>query len=230
MVTLIVSDVIGDPLDAIASGPTAADPTTFADALAVLRKFDLGEKVPDSVLAHLKAGASGKHPETPNRLPKRVDNVILANNRTALDAAAREARRLGYKVVDLGSRLEGESRELGHMLAGLVRGVRAEGRPASPPVCILSGGETTVTLKGKPGKGGGTRNWCCRPWSGWGASSRGRSCSAAARMARTVPPTPPVPLPTNGWPSEPNARRWWRGSIWSGTTRIRSSARRAGSS
>ncbi len=154
VVTLIVSDVIGDPLDAIASGPTAADPTTFADALAVLRKFDLGEKVPDSVLAHLKAGASGKHPETPNRLPKRVDNVILANNRTALDAAAREARRLGYKVVDLGSRLEGESRELGHMLAGLVRGVRAEGRPASPPVCILSGGETTVTLKGKPGKGG----------------------------------------------------------------------------
>src|SRR5438045_1307282 len=82
--SLIISDVIGDPLDVIASGPTAADPSTFAEALAVLDRYALGDKAPPGVVAHLERGAAGGVPETPKRLPPRVHNVILGNNALAL--------------------------------------------------------------------------------------------------------------------------------------------------
>jgi hydroxypyruvate reductase/glycerate 2-kinase len=154
LVSLIISDVIGDTLDVIASGPTAPDPSTFADALAVLARPQLAGRVPPSVLDYLRAGASGEHPETLKRLPKNVANFVIGNNVTALLAAARTARELGYRVLNLSSFIEGDSRQVGIVLAGLARGVRERSEPAAPPVCILSGGETTVTLGPDHGLGG----------------------------------------------------------------------------
>jgi glycerate 2-kinase len=154
VVSLIVSDVVGDPLDVIASGPTAPDPTTYAEALAVLAKYTLEAKTPARVLQHLRRGAVGELPETAKRLPSRVRNMVIGSNATALRAAARLARARGYRVLDLGARIEGESREVGIVLAGLLRSVREDGRPIASPACILSGGETTVTLGEEHGKGG----------------------------------------------------------------------------
>jgi hydroxypyruvate reductase/glycerate 2-kinase len=152
--SLIISDVIGDPLDVIASGPTAADPTTFADALAVLDKYGLRARIPAAVLDHLERGAAGQVPETPKTLPDRVRNYVIGNNARSLAAAQTEAVRLGYHVLNLGSYIEGETREVGIALAGIVRSIRAQGQPLSPPVCLLSGGETTVLLGNEHGQGG----------------------------------------------------------------------------
>jgi glycerate-2-kinase len=154
VVSLIVSDVVGDPLDVIASGPTAPDPTTYADALAVLERHSLLARAPVRVVEHLRRGVAGEYDETWKGKGRKVLNVVIGNNRTTLAAAAVEARRRGYRVQNLGGFLEGESRELGILLAGLARGMRDEGKPVRPPVCILSGGETTVTLGWPHGKGG----------------------------------------------------------------------------
>jgi hydroxypyruvate reductase/glycerate 2-kinase len=152
--SLIISDVIGDPLDVIASGPTAADPTTFADALAILDRHGLRPRVPPAVIAHLERGRDGAIAETLKTLPSTVHNCILGNNSRALAAAGRQAEVLGYRVLNLGSFIEGETRPAAVVLAGIVRAIRAEGRPLSPPVCVLSGGETTVTLGPAHGRGG----------------------------------------------------------------------------
>jgi len=152
--SLIVSDVIGDPLDVIASGPTAADPTTFADALAVLDRHGLTDRTPPAVLDHLRRGVAGAVPETLKMLPDSVRNLILGNNVKALAAAARRAGELGYPVLNLGAFIEGETRHVAAVFAGIVRSIRADGQPVRPPVCILSGGETTVTLTGDHGRGG----------------------------------------------------------------------------
>src|SRR5262249_2919334 len=101
--SLVISDVVGDPLDVIASGPTAADPTTFRDALAVLEKYQLTGKAPPAVLEHLRRGERGEVPETPRTLPGHVRNFILGNNARSLRAAQQEAERLGYCVLNLGS-------------------------------------------------------------------------------------------------------------------------------
>jgi glycerate 2-kinase len=152
--SLIISDVIGDPLDVIASGPTAPDPTTFADALAILGRYSLQEKVPPAVLAHLERGRAGGLSETPKMLPRSVQNLILGNNSRALGAAQLCAEKLGYAVLNLGSYIEGETRQAAIALAGIARSIRADGRPLRPPVCLLSGGETTVTLGPLHGRGG----------------------------------------------------------------------------
>ena len=154
--SLIISDVVGDPLDVIASGPTAADPTSFGDALGVLRRYELLGKVPASVRDYLEAGARGEHPETLKELPPSVHNRILGNNARALCAAAGRARELGFPVLNLGSFIQGETREVARVFAGIVRSIRHDGTPAAPPVCVISGGETTVTLP--PGHGKGGRN------------------------------------------------------------------------
>jgi hydroxypyruvate reductase/glycerate 2-kinase len=154
LVSLIISDVVGDPLDVIASGPTAADQSTFADALAVLDRYGLADRVPAGVRTYLSDGAAGKHPETLKRLPRHVTNCVIGNNATALAAAERVARRLGYRVLNLSSFIEGDSGEVGRVLAGMARGVRDADKPLEPPVCILSGGETTVRLGDDHGLGG----------------------------------------------------------------------------
>jgi hydroxypyruvate reductase len=156
VVSLIISDVIGDPLDVVASGPTAPDPTTYAQALDVLRAYDLLASAPPAVVAHLEAGASGRQPETPkpgDPLFERVQNVLVANNAQALDAAAAQARALGFHTLVLSASIEGEAREVGRVLAALAREEAARGRPVSLPACLLAGGETTVTVRGN-GVGG----------------------------------------------------------------------------
>jgi glycerate 2-kinase len=160
VVSLIVSDVIGDPLDVIASGPTAPDPTTFADALEVLRRYKIEESTPAAVLTHLRRGAAGEVADTPKSLPDRVSNVVLCNNAGSLAAAKAEAESRGYRVLNLGSFLDGETRHVAEVLAGVARGVRADGVPA----CVLSGGETTVTLGTEHGKGGRNQEFVLACW------------------------------------------------------------------
>lgn len=152
--SLIISDVVGDPLDVIASGPTTPDPTTFAQALAVLAKYDLTDVIPPGVLAHLRRGEAGELPETLKTSLGHVHNLVIGNNVKALAAAQNHAESLGYRVVNLGSYIEGETHEVAVALAGIVRSVRREAIPAAPPVCLLSGGETTVTLSPDHGRGG----------------------------------------------------------------------------
>lgn len=154
--TLILSDIVGDPLDAIASGPTVPDPTTYADALGILDKYRIRNEIPASIRTHLEAGAAGRIPETPkpdDPVFGRVKSVMVASNIQALEAAKAEAHRLGFQAIILSSFIEGETREIARMHAALALEVRSSGHPAKPPVCLITGGETTVTLRGK-GKGG----------------------------------------------------------------------------
>jgi hydroxypyruvate reductase/glycerate 2-kinase len=152
--SLLISDVIGDPLDVIASGPTAPDPTTFQTALDVLEKYQLLGQVPAAVRDHLERGTRGDVPETPKTLSGKVHNLILGNNARSLRVAQQSAEKLGYHVLNLGSFIEGETRYSAVTLAGLVRSILIDGVPVAPPVCVLSGGETTVTLGEGHGRGG----------------------------------------------------------------------------
>jgi hydroxypyruvate reductase len=145
VVSLILSDVIGDPLDVIGSGPTAPDISTFQDAREVLAKYALTGRVPASVRARLEAG-EGETPKPSDPIFENVRNVITASNRQALAAAAAQARRSGYKTLILSSVMQGEAREVARVHAAILK-------DAGPNSCILSGGETTVTVRGA-GKGG----------------------------------------------------------------------------
>ncbi|HEV2949130.1 MAG TPA: DUF4147 domain-containing protein [Gemmataceae bacterium] len=151
---LIISDVIGDPLDVIASGPTSPDSSTFHDALAVLEKYALTSLAPKSVLNYLRRGAEGLLPETPKKLSSRIHNFVIGNNDLALKASQAKAEELGYRVQNLGSEIEGEAGKVAAAMADLVRDMLADSRSPRPPVCLLSGGETTVTLGKHHGLGG----------------------------------------------------------------------------
>ncbi len=156
LLTLAISDVVGDPFDVIASGPTCGDPTTFTDAAGELKRYGVWGSAPPRVRRHLERGITGEIPDTPrpgDPVFARVHNQITANNGTALQAAREAARALGYRPVVLTRRMQGEAREVGNFLAGVADGIRAEGTPAPPPACLLIGGETTVTVEGK-GLGG----------------------------------------------------------------------------
>ncbi len=156
VVSLIISDVIGDPIDAIASGPTAPDTTTFQDAWEVLGKYDLLKKMPESIVKTIKKGLEGKIRETPkpgDSLFERIQNVIIANNQNSLNAAEEKARELGLNALVLGSFIEGEARHVGTALAGIAQAIKHQETPLSPPAVVLAGGETTVRVVG-PGKGG----------------------------------------------------------------------------
>jgi hydroxypyruvate reductase len=149
--SLLLSDVVGDDLDVIGSGPTAPDASTFADALAILEKFALVDRVPASVRQRLESGACGEVPETPkpgDPLFRGVRNVLVGNNRLALDAAARRARALGFRTLVLASEIQGETREIARMHAAIAREIVSAARPVRAPACIVTGGETTVTLRG----------------------------------------------------------------------------------
>jgi hydroxypyruvate reductase len=154
--TLILSDVIGNPLDFIASGPTVPDTTTFADALDVLDRFGLRDAVPASVVDHLERGRRGEVPETPkpgDPLFQRVTTVVIGSNDVAAEAALAEARRLGFTSLLLTTFLEGEARDAGLLAAALAKELVRRGRPVAPPACLILGGETTVTVRGR-GQGG----------------------------------------------------------------------------
>ena len=156
VISLILSDVVGSPLDTIASGPTAPDSTTFADAYGVLERYGLLNEVPASVVEHLRKGVEGELPETPkpgDPLFERVQNVIVGDNRIAALAAVEKARELGLSSMLLSTYVEGEAREVGRVFAALGKELARWGQPLSPPACLVAGGETTVTIKGK-GLGG----------------------------------------------------------------------------
>ena len=152
VVSLLLSDVIGDDLEVIGSGPTAPDPSTFRDALSVLDKYGLRERVPQPVRERLEDGASGNIDDTPKRLDN-AQNVVIGSNRLAVDAAAAKAKELGYRTLVLSTMIEGETRDIARMHAAIAKEIVASGKPLKPPACILSGGETTVTIRGK-GLGG----------------------------------------------------------------------------
>ncbi len=150
-ISLILSDVIGDPLDSIASGPTAGDPTTFGLCLKIIAKYNLSTTLPAAVMNHLQQGASGTISETPkpdDPLFSRVSNCIIASNRQAVEAAADMAQQLGYKPLILSTFIEGETREIARMHSAIAKEIHHSGNPLTPPACIISGGETTVTITG----------------------------------------------------------------------------------
>jgi hydroxypyruvate reductase len=162
VVALLLSDVVGDPLDVIASGPTVPDPTTFADALGVLDRFGLRARAPAAVRAHLEAGAAGKVPETPkpdDPLFARVTSVVVGNNGLVVDAAMAAARRLGFPPLLLTRSLQGEAREVARVFASMAQEAVRTGQPVGRPGCLLAAGETTVTVRG-PGKGGRCQEFC----------------------------------------------------------------------
>ncbi len=153
---LLLSDVVGDPLDVIASGPTAPDASTFAEALDILERFTLRERAPRSIVLRLEQGARGELPETPkpgDPLFARVRNSVIGNNALVVNAAAARARELGFTPHVLTRALEGEARDVAGRFVELARAIRAGRGPVAAPACVIAGGETTVTIRGR-GKGG----------------------------------------------------------------------------
>ncbi len=156
LVTLILSDVVGDDLDSIASGPCVPDPKIFKDCLLIIDKYSIRKKIPASVLRHLKDGSNGKIPESPkagDKVFSKTTNVIIGRNYDALFMAKKKAEELGYNSVVLSSMLEGETKDTAAIHMAIAHEVAMHDEPAAKPACILSGGETTVTIKGE-GKGG----------------------------------------------------------------------------
>ncbi len=156
VVSLLISDVIGDRLDTIASGPTHPDATTFAQCLGLVEHYQLRAQLPASVCRHLEAGAAGTLPETPKAGDPcfaHTRTEVVGSNTLAIEAAQVAARSLGYQTLVLSSRIAGETREVAAVHAAIAQEVCTTGRPLAPPACIISGGETTVTLRGQ-GKGG----------------------------------------------------------------------------
>ncbi|MBI3089959.1 MAG: DUF4147 domain-containing protein [Candidatus Tectomicrobia bacterium] len=158
---LILSDVIGDDLATIASGPVTPDPSTFAEALEIVHRYRLRRSVPAAVVRHLEEGAGGRRPETPKpgaACFERVRSTIVANNETARRAAAACAASLGFSTCEVADPLQGEARLAALNLVELARRVRRGEGPVREPACLLAGGETTVVVRGK-GRGG--RNQEC---------------------------------------------------------------------
>jgi glycerate 2-kinase len=156
ILNLILSDVVGDPLDFIASGPTVPDSTTFSDAIKVLKKHDLWNETPASIKKVLSEGEKGLIPETPkadDETFKKVVNVVVGNNRSASLAACKCLKSDGLNTLMLSATLEGEARHVGVVLASIAHEVSVSGNPVSRPSGIVAGGETTVTVTGK-GLGG----------------------------------------------------------------------------
>lgn len=156
LVSLILSDVVGDDLDVIASGPTVPDSSRFKDCMKILNRYQIKNKIPKSILNHIESGISNKIPETPKADDpafKRTQNLIIGSNIESLAAAREKAESLGYDVILLSSMIEGETRHIAHAHGAIAREILKTGNPLSPPACILSGGETTVTITGN-GRGG----------------------------------------------------------------------------
>ncbi|ACN17121.1 TtuD [Desulforapulum autotrophicum HRM2] len=156
VITLIVSDVIGNQYTDIGSGPTAPDHTTFQSCWNIITSYGLEDRLPANVIRRIEAGVHGRIPETPKEndpVFERVNNMIVADNLLALQAAQTKAERLGYNTLILSSALEGESRQVARFLAAIAMEVRQTHHPIAPPACLIIGGETTVQVKGS-GKGG----------------------------------------------------------------------------
>ncbi len=161
VVNLMLSDVVGDKMDVIASGPFVPDSSTFEDALGIIRKYDLKD-VPKSIMARLEDGSQGRIPDTPKEGDSvflYVSNMIVGSNMLALLAAEGKAREFGYNTLILSSMIEGETRDVARVHTAILQEICRTGRPKEKPACIISGGETTVTIRGK-GLGGRNQEFC----------------------------------------------------------------------
>jgi len=156
LISLILSDVIGDNLDSIASGPTVPDNTTFNDCLRILEKYNIRDKIPSSVLDHLEKGIRGELEETPkvdDPVFRQTQNIIIGSNILAVQAAKAKADELGYNSLILSTFIEGETKDVAKVHAAIAKEIMSRDLPISRPACVISGGETTVTIRGK-GLGG----------------------------------------------------------------------------
>jgi len=153
---LILSDVVGNPLDTIASGPTAVDPTKFSDAYDIMERYSVLVSAPPRVVAHLRKGISGEIADTPkpgDPILQQVQNLVVADNLLAGQAACERAAQMGYTAHLLTTYLEGEAREVGETCAARAKGLLTDRSWCQRPACLVLGGETTVTVQGR-GKGG----------------------------------------------------------------------------
>ena len=151
VIGFILSDVVGDPLDVIASGPTVPDSSTFEEAWEILKKYDLVEKITPSIRRHLLLGKEGKIEETPkpgDGVFEKVHHILIGSNILALRAAEKEASSYGFRTLILSSSIVGETREAARFHSAIAKEVISSGNPISRPACIISGGETIVTIKG----------------------------------------------------------------------------------
>ena len=172
VVSLLLSDVIGDRLDVIASGPTVPDESTYSDCIKIIDRYELSDRLPKSVADYFKKGAAGSLSETPKAgdpVFSKVQNLIVGNNRESLLAARERAISLGYNTIILSSQIEGEAREVAQVFAAIGKEISQANLPISPPACIIAGGETTVTIQGR-GKGGRSQELalaCAIAIDGW---------------------------------------------------------------
>ncbi len=176
VVSLVLSDVVGAPLDAIASGPTAPDHSTFAQAWAVLQRYGIADQAPDSVREHLQRGLTGQILDTPKAndpLFRQVNNAVIGDNAAAGRAAVAAAQRLGFHSALLTSFVQGEAREVARVMAGLAQGIACGQSDFAMPACLVVGGETTVTIRGS------------------GAGGRNQELALAAAIALDGYPLPP---------------------------------------
>lgn len=151
VITLALSDVLGDELATIGSGPTAPDPTTFQDAQTILKQYHVWRNIPVSVRQHVDAGVKGRIPDTPKPgmdLFARVHHEIIGNNRLAMTSVAKQAKSLGLQPMILTTQLQGEAQEMGGMIAAVAQEIHASGQPVPRPACLLWGGELTVRVTG----------------------------------------------------------------------------------
>ena len=172
IVSLILSDVVGSPLEAIASGPTAPDPARRADALSILAKYDLKDRLPPSILHSLRTSPETPKPDDP--IFANVQNVIVGSNLQAAQAALRQAEEEGFHAYLLRTDLQGEARQAAFQLATTLRWAKQTGDPVPSPAVIVAGGETTVTLRQGSkqglmgvGRAGAIPNWPWQPSPSW---------------------------------------------------------------
>ena len=161
VVNLMLSDVVGDKMDVIASGPFVPDSSTFEDALGILRKYDLKD-APEAIFRRLTDGAQGRISETPKAgdpVFLYVSNIIVGSNMLALESAEKKAREFGYDTLILSSLIQGETKDVARMHCAIAEEIARSGRPIGKPACIISGGETTVTIQGN-GLGGRNQEFC----------------------------------------------------------------------
>lgn len=156
VISLILSDVVGDDLDVIGSGPTVPDSSSFKETENILKNYGVWKDLALSIRDHIQKGLAGKIPETPksgDAVFERCSQILVGTNLQAMKAAGQAAERLGYRPLILSAKVEGEAREVARVHAAIAREIVDSGNPVSPPACVLFGGETTVTLQGD-GKGG----------------------------------------------------------------------------
>jgi hydroxypyruvate reductase len=209
IVTLILSDVMGDPIDMIASGPTAPDPSTFQDALNVMQKFNLDKLLPLTVVDRINKGCSGEFPETPkpeDLLFQKVFNYIIGRNLDAVQAGILAAEQEGFNAGILPNPLKGEASRVGTELAEILRQMARKGKPLPRPACLIGGGETTVTLQSSEEIGRGGRNL--------------ETALNAVRILDGLPNAALITLATDGEDGETNAA----GAVVTGESFLRGKA------